>query len=216
MKLKKILTDPSFWILLLLNIWLVWSYEKSPQIFTTLIWLYWSQSVLFGFFNFLDMLTTTNVADASTLVLNKETEQPIKLTANASAWAFLFHYGFFHFGYFIFLVIMKKTGPFEWDLFEKVLAIFIVFQAVNFIQHKIQNKTKAANIGSMFAIPYIRIVPMHLCILLPAFFHWSNLTVFLVLKVIADVIMYIVTNSYYKKSDPITAVTAINIDSTIS
>ncbi|MFI5195847.1 MAG: hypothetical protein ACHQD8_02040, partial [Chitinophagales bacterium] len=44
-----------------------------------------------------------------------------------------------------------------------------------------------------FMTPYIRILPMHLTILIPAFFHVSNLGVFLILKSIADVLMYIVT-----------------------
>jgi hypothetical protein len=215
-KLKKVLIDPSFWILLLANVYLVYKYEQNPAVFTTLIWLYWSQSVLYGLFNFVDILTVREVEipgqpalDLSgTLVGGKGS---IKA---ATAWIFLFHYGFFHLVYFIFLFTMKSTGPFDWVLFKYYIVVFLAFQLINFIQHKIYNKRSKADIGKMFSTPYLRIIPMHLCILIPAFLHITNLTIFLVLKVITDVLMYLVTSSPYKRN-PMAEITALNIKSTI-
>ena len=109
---------------------------------------------------------------------------------------------------------MKSSGPFDWVLFKYYLLVFLVFQVVNFIQHKIQNKGKAMDIGKMFFTPYLRVIPMHLCILIPAFLHITSLTVFLVLKVIADVFMYVVTNGPYRKN-PLAEITALNIKSTV-
>ena len=215
MKWKRVLIDPSFWILLIANSLLVYKYEKSPAIFTTLIWLYWSQNVMYGFFNFMDMLTVKNVDTTGYTVKDNDTSTKRKL-ADASAWVFFFHYGFFHLVYCIFLLTMKKSGPFDWEFFKNYLAVFFIFQVINFIQHKIANRTQAANIGRMFAIPYLRVIPMHMCILIPAFLNFSSLTVFLVLKVLADVIMYIKTNSYYQRGISQADVTVANIQSALS
>ena len=210
MKLKRALTDPTFWILLGVNVALVYSYEQNPGIFTTLIWLYWWQSVLYGIFTFLDILTTRSVAVGGVKVEEKNDKG-----ASISAWFFLFHYGFFHLVYFIFLSTMEKTGPFEMEFFKKFLIIFVVFQVFSFIQHKIQNRKTPPDFGKMIATPYIRIIPMHLCILLPAFIGVSNLTVFLVLKVACDVIMYVATTRYYNKNEVSANAAMMNIDSGI-
>jgi len=215
MNWRKVLTDPSFWILLGVNVWMLYSFEHNPQIFTTLIWLYWTQSVLYGLFNFLDM-ETVRKADMSGMDIKPLKDMSGKQAARTAGWFFLVHYGGFHFAYFIYLLITKHSGPFDWDMYKKVIAAFLVFQVINFVQHKIQDRTRSANIGRMFAIPYLRIVPMHLCILLPAFFHWTNLTVFLVLKIITDMIMYVITNSYYKKDITVADATSVNLESTIS
>ncbi len=218
MKFKKALTDPSFWILLIANVYLVYKYEQNPDIFTTLIWLYWSQSIIYGFFNFFDILTTKYV-DLSTQLQpslgSENSTDKQKDIRNATAWVFLFHFGFFHFVYFIFLLTMTTLKLFDWVFFKYYILVFVVFQVVSFIQHKIQNKNKPADIGKMFFTPYLRIIPMHLCILIPAFVHITNLTVFLVLKVIADVLMYVLTSSNYQKN-PMAEVTTLNIESIIS
>ncbi len=215
MKWKKVLPDPSFWILLSVNVYLVYKYEQNPNIFSTLIWLYWSQSVIFGFFTFLDILTTKK-ADLSTQLQpslaadDKPNDE--KGIIDATAWVFLFHFGFFHFVYFIFLITMTKLSLFDWTFFKYCILVFLAYQLINFIQRKIQNHNKPADIGRMFFTPYVRIIPMHLCILVPAFLHLTSLTVFLVLKVIADVLMYVLTSNNYQKT-PMAEVTTINIQS---
>ena len=50
------------------------------------------------------------------------------------------------------------------------------------------------NVGKMFFIPYLRIIPMHLMILLPAFLDIGVSLVFLILKTVADIGMYIATS----------------------
>ena len=192
MNQKKIWVDPSFWVLIGINAYLVYYYYTQPQIFTTLIWLYWAQSVSLGFFNFADILTVGKV-EASPITINgKETTLKSSMK-RPGAFFFLLHYGFFHFVYFFFLLTMKRSGPFQMDFFKYFLFAFLVGQIINFIQHKIQQKHQVTNLSKMFATPYLRIIPMHLTILIPAFLHISNLGIFLILKAIADVLMYIIT-----------------------
>jgi hypothetical protein len=69
-------------------------------------------------------------------------------------------------------------------------------------------KTMSINFGKLFLLPYLRIVPMHLTILAPALFGLKPSTIFLVLKMIADLVMYFVTRSLYggvRKVDKLTS-----------
>ena len=211
---RKLFSDPTFWLLLAINIGLVYSYEQNPAIFTTLIWLYWAQSILYGFFNFLDILSVRK-ADVSAMRSYATKTKSDRAIANGAAWFFLFHFGFFHVAYCVFLFAMKKTGAFDWAFYEKYLIAFTVFQVFSFIQHKIQNKDRAVDISKMVTTPYLRIIPMHLCILIPAFINVSNMTIFLVLKVITDMASYRFARNYNNKNDVVANASAINIDSTI-
>lgn len=213
MKLKwsRIIADPSFWILLAVNVYLVYQYELNPAIFTTLIWLYWSQSVLYGTFNFLDMLTTGKVDRRSLVDVDAKTSD--RTISTGYAWFFLMHYGFFHLVYFIFISTMTKLADFDWQFFYRYLGIFAAFQLFSFIQHKIQNRKQPADIGKMMALPYLRIVPMHLCILIPAFLHVASLTIFLVCKVICDMLSYVVANSFLSREQAMANTATINMDS---
>ena len=148
--------------------------------------------MLLGIFNFADILTVRKV-EANPIIINgRETTQKASMKA-PGAFFFLLHYGFFHFVYFFFLLTMKPIYPFQMEFFKYFLFAFLVGQIINFVQHKIQQKHHEINLNKMFATPYLRIIPMHLTILLPAFFHISNLGIFLILKAISDVLMYIIT-----------------------
>ena len=114
--------------------------------------------------------------------------------ARFAGWAFLAHYGFFHFVYLIFLFTIPKTGVFDWAFYKMLLFSFAIGRAISFIQNRYKNHNKVEDISKMFFKPYLRIIPMHLCILIPAFLHFSNLTVFLVMKAVTDIGGYIITN----------------------
>lgn len=218
MTLKKVVPDPSFWILLIVNCYLVYKYEQNPNIFSTLIWLYWSQSIIYGFFTFLTISTLPepDVKVSGRAIAERGDRQEGKITyPAAAAWFFVFHYGFFHLVYFVFLLTITKLNLFDWQFFKYCLAIFFTGQLANFIQHKLRKQKEPAEFGRLLAIPYLRIIPMHLCILIPAFLNVAGLTVFLVLKVVADAVMYVATNSNYQKNN-VGDITALNIKSTIT
>lgn len=198
MRATKIFIDPSFWALLAVNIYSVYYYFMHPAIFTTLIWLYWCQSVMLGLFNFFDIITLST-KDAPDLITKDGKVVKGFSGKSAVGFFFLFHYGFFHFVYFIFLFTLKKSGPFDYEFFKVFLLFFLGSQIIIFIQHKIQYKKNPPSFGKLFFIPYLRIIPMHLCILLPAFLGWGNMQIFVVLKVFADIMTYILTSPYYKK-----------------
>lgn len=170
--------------------------------------------MLFGIFTYLDIRTSKLRYDSGYAALG-DTKLTLTESIQANIWFFTYIYSFFHIVYTIFLAgFLHKTGPFEWDFFWKFLALFFVSQLITFVQHKIQNKHKAVDITTMTTLPFIRIIPMHLCILIPAFLNISNLTIFLILKVICDMVMYVHTASHLRNSDPLLTTTEMNIDST--
>ena len=148
--------------------------------------------MLIGLFNFVDILTVKNII-AGSMELN---DSPVKSTAKTKGCAasfFAVHYGTFHFAYGIFILVYSKLAiDFRFVLIG--LAAFSLNLVVQFIRNKQWQQTHSVNLGAMFFLPYLRIVPMHLMILGPAFLHWQASTIFLVLKTAADVIMYLITS----------------------
>lgn len=198
--LKRILFDPAFLFLIAINAYCIWYYQNNPNEFNTIVFLYWGQSVLIGIFNFADLLTVKNVIPGSMSI----NDAPVNNSARSKGCAasfFAVHYGFFHLAYGIFILISTKLKiDFHFVLIG--LAAFSLNLIIQFIRHKQWQKTNAVNLGAMFFLPYLRIIPMHLMILGPVFLHWQASTIFLVLKAVADVIMYLVTSPIHKPVSP--------------
>lgn len=190
--LKRILSDPAFLLLIAINAWCIGYYQNNPDEFNTLVFLYWGQSVLIGFFNFADLLTLKNIIPGSM----KFNDSPVENTSRSKGCAagfFAFHYGAFHLAYGIFILIYTKLKV-DFNFILLALAAFSLSLIIEFIRHKQWQRNNAVNLGTMFFLPYLRIVPMHLMIMGPAFLNWEASTIFLVLKTVADVVMYLVTS----------------------
>lgn len=199
--LKRILFDPAFLFLVAINIYCIWYYQNNPDEFNTIVFLYWGQSVLIGLFNFVDMLTVKNVIPGS-IEINNTPVNDSSRSKGCTATFFLVHYGFFHLAYGIFILVYTKFKiDFKFVLIG--LAAFLLNLITQFIRQKQWEKTHSVNLGAMFFLPYLRIIPMHLMILGPIFLHWQASTIFLVLKTAADVIMYIVTSPIHKPTQQI-------------
>lgn len=196
--LKQARSDLAFWLLLLINAFCIYYYHRHPDGFPTIVWLYWIQSVLIGFFNFLDLLTVKKIDSASMTINGK----PIRNTfgqKGCAAFFFLFHYQFFHLVYAVFVVIQVK-GSIDVQFLKLAIAALLVELTLGFVRNKrIQNRMQV-NYGQLFFMPYLRIIPMHLMILLPSFLGLKSNTIFLVLKLLADVGMYLLTLKLYQKA----------------
>lgn len=217
MKLRwsKILTDPAFWALLAVNCWLVYAYMQTPAIFTTLLWLYWAQGMLYGAFNYIHLRTSKNLCASD---YNPETQSKFTelFYAKAMVWTNTVIYAVFHIVYIVFLATMKKSGSMDWPFFWKFLGVFALFQVFSLVQYKVQDKGTPVDISKVGPLPFIRVVPMHLCILIAGFVNTNNLLVFLVLKVICDMIMYVYTTTYYRKNDLLAGNAVLNVNSNLS
>jgi len=136
------------------------------------LWIYWSQSVIIGIFNFIKMITLKNF---STEGFKQGSKQmlPTRGTAISSAVFFLFHYGFFHVVYAVFLGAFSTFSYSNSESSDtKYLfissGVFFVSYLIEFINSK-KEKDDLPNIGFVMFAPYARIIPMHLTIILGGF-----------------------------------------------
>jgi hypothetical protein len=135
--------------------------------------------------------------------------QPVENTpqsAKSTAFFFLIHYGGFHFIYFFFIIMLLLSiggdrRPFDSEIF--LLSIFSYFISSIFaLRYHIEaDKEDKPNIGTLMFIPYLRVVPMHIFIILGMGLFMSKkeilgmdvLEFFIILKTISDVLMHILS-----------------------
>ena len=193
--LQKIFRDPALWTLILLNVFFIYEYKDDPQQYSSIVWLYWCQSVLIGVFNFLDMITLKNV-DVTNMKINGK-QATARQAKGCLPVFFLFHYGIFHLVYFVFLLVDFKLSDTNFTYLKLALGGILAQQLVQFIQNKTTYAKESRKIGTMFFLPYLRIVPMHLTILLPKFLGWTPALTFLILKTLFDIAGHLATTKYY-------------------
>jgi len=192
------LSDRSARFLILSNIVLIIFALVENWNLITIMYIYWCQSIIIGFFTFLKMLTLKNY---STEGVNYNT-MPVTIAAKVfMSFFFLFHYGMFHFGYYMFLI----SGAFfssSLDLTSLGIALYIVVgvffvnHLYSFLHNRERDANKKQNIGKIMFFPYIRIIPMHLTIVFGGIFMMGGgnpkdvILLFLLLKTFADVAMH--------------------------
>jgi len=178
-----------------------------------LLVIYWCQSVIIGVFNFLRRVRLRRFSTEG-FTSNGE---PVPETSQgkwSTAIFFAFHYGFFHLGYLVFVagVVFGGQGastfggpwkPDGLDLLWLVVGVgaFLGSHWFSFRRNVEADLAGRPNIGTMMFLPYARIVPMHLTIIL-GFWMGSNrgaLMLFLVLKTGADFLMHVVEHKVMQK-----------------
>lgn len=186
---KRSLYDPGFWFLLLINAGLIYYYVNNSAEFNTLVWIFWLQSVLIGIFNFFELYSVKD-PDSSSMSMNG---QPVtKGGMGCAAFFFLIHYGIFHFVYGVFLLTGYRTGVNN-KLVLLTAGIFLIESTWQFIRRRFTPENGPVNVGKLFFVPYLRVIPMHFMILLPSLLGVGSSVIFLVLKTVADAGMYLLT-----------------------
>lgn len=153
-----------------------------------LIWPYWIQSVVIGWYARrrmleVDRFSTEGFTSNGTRVAEDETGK--RSTANF----FSLHYGFFHAGYLVFLLTRHPVHGL-WDTLAMIACgfSFVWSQRLTYaVQHAADLRGRP-NLGALMFLPYLRIVPIHLIILVGGLGGGAMaLIVFTALKTAADV-----------------------------
>jgi hypothetical protein len=194
---QELFSDPAVWSLIGSNLLTIVLAIVQRWDARTVLWLYWWQSVIIGFFNVVKILSLRDFSTEG-FKLSNTPARPTVSTKVFTAFFFLFHYGFFHLIYAIFLSSRifgpsapTRAAPFYFDI---NLAVFFANGLFTFFVRK-EWRRKNENIGTVMFAPYYRIVPMHLTIILGGFFgHGTVLYFFLLLKTVNDVISYAVSH----------------------
>lgn len=191
--MQRTISNPVFWLTLAFNAWLIVYYTKHPEGFKTLLLLYWLQSLAIGFSTLVQLLALpTQPAPGAT----KNSALRYK---GCQAGFFVMHYGIFHLVYLVFIVAGQK-GAID-TRFLLLSAAILFLSEILWLAKKLPPLVKTkANLGFIFFLPYLRIVPMHLILVGASVAGISNVTLFLVLKTMADLAMLVVGERLYSKA----------------
>ena len=197
-----LLKDPSAVSLIAANLFTIGVALYQRWDLLTLMWVYWGQSVVIGGVNFWRMWTLKEFSTEGLRSGGKPVPETEK-GKRSTALFFAIHYGGFHAGYLVFLLVgtteMKSAAVLE-NVRLIVLCVvgFLATHVYSFLYNRERDRGKVPNIGNMMFFPYVRIIPMHLTIIFGfAFMVWgifphAALLMFLVLKLVADLIMHAV------------------------
>lgn len=198
----------SLWLLLFSNSVTIFFAVKDDWSLLTIGWIYWFQSIIIGFFNFIRILQLKEFSTTG-FTINNQPTKPTQSTKITTAFFFLAHYGFFHFVYLIFLLIgfhnfdaIGGVKIYVVDI-KSIFLIALLFFINHFFSY-IYNKprdTKKQNIGTLMFYPYARIIPMQFTIGIGAFLGQAILPFFLILKTFADVVMHTVEHQIIRKGE---------------
>lgn len=200
--MKLFYRDPTIISLIIANIITIFLAVTQNWSLIQILWIYWCQSIIIGFFNFIRMLSLKDFSTEGVLINNKPVA-PTGTVKTLLAFFFAFHYGLFHLGYAFFLIMLPLFSLFSGSqinfsftdfLFVPIMAgIFFINHLISFLFYK--NKHKKQSIGKVMIFPYARIIPMHFTIMLAAVIGIANpllLLFFLLLKTVADTVMHVI------------------------
>jgi hypothetical protein len=191
----QISTDKSVVVLLLSNLFTIMLAVFQQWDVYFLMWVYWGQSVVIGYFNVHRILDLEKFSTTGFRINNRSVE-PTPETQRQTAVFFALHYGIFHLAYLVFLGAETGTeGGFP--VFGVVLCIgvFLLNHRFSYRYNREQEQDRVPNIGSIMFFPYIRIIPMHLMIVAGVTVFGGStgaLIAFLLLKTAADVAMHVI------------------------
>lgn len=190
---KPFYKDVSFWVLILSNVLTMSIAAREAWSLLTIAMVYWLQSVIIGFFNFIRMLSVT---PSESFYVNKVPVIPAGIVKHFLAGFFAFHYGFFHLVYGVFLLVFAFTSDLELNILHVLGAgiIFFVDHLFSFKYNRERDEKKGRSIVRLMLFPYARVIPMHVVIITLGFSSSGQdlLLFFLGLKTIADAVMHVI------------------------
>jgi hypothetical protein len=159
----------------------------------SLLWPYWFQSVIIGIYARRRMLALKRFSTEG-LKMNNQEVGPTPDTQRRMAVFFVIHYGFFHFGYAVFLMVLARFRLADLPWIALAVVGFVLSHERSFKENLTRDLAGCPNIGTLMFLPYARVLPMHLVIIAGAGFIGGTsklvLIAFAVLKTGADLLMH--------------------------
>ena len=190
--------DRSTTVLVLSNIATILFAVVQQWDVSVVMWIYWGQSVIIGYFNVRRMLALKQFSTENFRINNRPAE-PTRKTQRQTAFFFAVHYGGFHFAYLVFLFAENSidSGIASAGVAACIL-IFFFNHRYSYSYNQERDAARKPNLGFIMFFPYVRIIPMHTMILAGSHFagdSTARLVMFLVLKTLADVAMHVIEHS---------------------
>lgn len=179
-----------------------------------LMWPFWIQSLVIGWYARKRILKL-GAFSTDGLTMNDRPVPPTPASQRGVANFFALHYGGFHLGYLVFLVLMTTTSdaagfitvtnestgvrslvevgrvhPFDFAIFAALGIGFWQTHRASHREHVAADLGQSPNLGTLMFMPYARIVPMHLTLVFGFMLDTGALWLFVLLKTSADVVMH--------------------------
>lgn len=155
-----------------------------------LLWPYWVQSVVIGVFSYRRIMGLQRFSTEG-FRINRRSVAPTDEARRTTACFFALHYGLFHLAYALFLSVQQMPAR-DW-LWVGVAAVgFLYNHWQSFERFHEADRQGCPNIGTLMFLPYLRVVPMHLAVIVGAAVPWTGaVLLFGLLKTAADCVMHV-------------------------
>ncbi|HZD19905.1 MAG TPA: DUF6498-containing protein [Burkholderiales bacterium] len=164
----------------------------------TLLWPYWMQSVIIGWYSRKRILALREFSLANTSGFDRGSPEATK---RSTARFFTLHYGIFHLVYALFLWTFTRGGmrgvpayhvtPLDLAFMVVLAVSFVITHRASYQRIIAADQQGRPNIGGVMFLPYLRIVPMHLTIILGlGVGYHGGMLLFATLKTAADALMH--------------------------
>ncbi|RFF28916.1 DUF6498-containing protein [Wenzhouxiangella sediminis] len=157
------------------------------------LWAYFAQNLIIGYFSRKRILALDEFKTDG-FKINDRQPPPTPETKKKTANFFAFHFGFFHLGYFAFLAQAHRPDGLDLLLLAGVAVSFWFNHAASFRRHIEADAKGKTNIGTLMFLPYLRVVPMHLAVIIGSGAELMDtlpgLVGFMLLKTGADWLMH--------------------------
>ena len=192
---------------LVVALWQDWSVLQ-------LMWPFWIQSLVIGWYARQRMLRLTRFSTEGLRINNREVEATPE-TRQRVAGFFVLHYGLFHLVYLFFLLALTLTSdaqgfievtnestgavsmvhigrvhPLDFLIFAALAVGFVRSHGASHREHVEADLANNPKLGTLMMLPYARIIPMHLTIILAIPLGGGAMWFFVLLKTAADLIMH--------------------------
>lgn len=164
-----------------------------------LLWPFFLQSLVIGYYARRRLLLAPQLTVDNMTINGKPVTGPEQVR-RFLRWFFVLHYGGFHLGYAIFLLIATGLAgrgaggrsDADWLLYAALGAAFWFAHRASHRQHVASDTAGPRSAAVLMAMPYLRIVPMHLSIIVMMALNASShapwfVAMFVALKTVADV-----------------------------
>jgi Family of unknown function (DUF6498) len=192
--------DGSVWMLLLVNAAILCIALFDHWNTVALMAAYWAQSVIIGVANVFRILALDRFSTEGFKIGGNPVD-PTPAVKRQTAIFFAIHYGFFHFGYLVFLLSMGKGVVLFDAWFWLCTGVLVVNHFWSYRYNAELDRAGTPNIGTLMFTPYLRVIPMHLTIVIGALFinTAAGMIMFGVLKTFADLVMHVVEHAQLRK-----------------
>jgi hypothetical protein len=198
--------EPAVLVIFAANALTLWVALAQDWPIALLLWPYWLQSLVIGWFARRRILALQRFSTARLFFGEREAEATPAVRDQVANFLAI-HFGIFHAVYLVFMLAALVFGDVRaqltWSDAGWVLLLAGAFAFSQWFAYRrdvAEDLRREPNLGSLLILPYPRVLPMHLMIILGAFIGGGSFAValFIGLKTLADLAMHVIEQRWLR------------------